>query len=47
MKVAQYGQWDGQPSGQGLTAFEFIKENLDKMERRFGKEVEQSAPFPS
>ena len=23
-KVAQYGQWDGYPSGQGLTALEFL-----------------------
>ena len=24
-KVAQYGQWDGYPSGQGLTIFNFLK----------------------
>lgn len=25
-KVAQYGQWDGYPSGQGLTALRFLRE---------------------
>lgn len=25
IKIAQYGQWDGQPSGQGLTALSFLK----------------------
>ena len=24
-KVAQYGQWDGYPSGQGLTALKFLR----------------------
>jgi hypothetical protein len=24
-KIAQYGQWDGYPSGQGLTALHFLK----------------------
>ena len=24
-KVAQYGQWDGYPSGQGLTCLEFLR----------------------
>lgn len=28
-KVAQYGQWDGYPSGQGLTALRFCRE-MDK-----------------
>jgi len=27
-KVAQYGQWDGYPTGQGQTIADFIKENL-------------------
>ena len=27
IKIAQYGQWDGYPSGQGLTVLEFLKEN--------------------
>lgn len=26
MKVAQYGQWDGYPEGQGATCCEFIQE---------------------
>lgn len=25
-KIAQYGQWDGYPSGQGLTALEFLRD---------------------
>lgn len=25
-KVAQYGQWDGYPSGQGVTALKFLRE---------------------
>jgi len=28
--VAQYGQWDGYPSGQGLTALEFLRDKMDK-----------------
>ena len=28
-KVAQYGQWDGYPSGQGSTVCEFLQEKLD------------------
>lgn len=27
LKVAQYGQWDGYPSGQGLTVLKFCKNN--------------------
>lgn len=26
-KVAQYGQWDGYPSGQGITALKFCRDN--------------------
>ena len=45
-KVAQYGQWDGYPSGQGITILNFLKmmdkskfeEKLSKI--RFGKEEE-------
>lgn len=29
-KVAQYGQWDGYPSGQGATVLSFLTENFDK-----------------
>jgi hypothetical protein len=30
-KVAQYGQWDGYPEGQGIIVLEFLrKENMDK-----------------
>ena len=24
-KIAQYGQWDGYPSGQGVTALKFLR----------------------
>jgi len=29
IKVAQYGQWDGYPSGQGRTIMNFIKQQED------------------
>lgn len=32
IKVAQYGQWDGYPSGQGLIILNFLKNNLDKLD---------------
>lgn len=28
-KIAQYGQWDGYPSGQGVTVLEFIRNIVD------------------
>lgn len=34
-KVAQYGQWDGYPEGQGATIFEFLKTtDLDQFRKR-------------
>ena len=27
VKIAQYGQWDGYPEGQGITLLSFLKEN--------------------
>ena len=35
IRVAQYGQWDGYPEGQGMTALSFIKnkDNLAQLER--------------
>lgn len=34
-KVAQYAQWDGYPSGQGVTALNFLKKNnLEKFKER-------------
>lgn len=35
IRVAQYGQWDGYPGGQGMTALSFIKnkDNLAQLER--------------
>lgn len=29
-KVAQYGQWDGYPSGQGLTILNFLREQFNR-----------------
>lgn len=28
-KVAQYGQWDGYPDGQGITVLKFLRERMD------------------
>jgi len=34
-KIAQYGQWDGYPRGQGKTCLEFLKaNNLDKFKEK-------------
>jgi len=33
-KIAQYGQWDGYPDGQGKTALEFCQEHLTSEEGR-------------
>lgn len=36
-KVAQYGQWDGYPSGQGRTILEFLTTNdLEKFKKKLG-----------
>lgn len=29
-KIAQYGQWDGYPNGQGRSVFEFLTKTIDK-----------------
>jgi len=29
-KVAQYGQWDGQPSGQGVDILDFLRNDMDR-----------------
>jgi hypothetical protein len=36
IKVAQYGQWDGYPSGQGVTILDFCskKENIEKLKKK-------------
>lgn len=37
-KVAQYGQWDGYPEGQGVTALNFIRDvDLNKFKQRLDK----------
>ena len=34
-KVAQYGQWDGYPGGQGLTALKFLlKTDLSEFSKK-------------
>jgi len=30
-KVAQYGQWDGQPSGQGVDILDFLRNDIDRV----------------
>jgi hypothetical protein len=39
IKVAQYGQWDGYPSGQGVTILKFcsIAENLEKLKEKLSQ----------
>lgn len=34
--VAQYGQWDGYPAGQGITAFNFLKEKENRWALEMG-----------
>lgn len=37
-KIAQYGQWDGYPSGQGKTCLEFLQTaDLDKFKNQLNK----------
>lgn len=37
-KIAQYGQWDGYPEGQGKTALEFLKTyDLDNFQKQIEK----------
>lgn len=52
VRVAQYGQWDGYPSGQGVNMLSFISEYkmLDKIEKalvkcRFVSEGEMGAAY--
>ncbi len=34
-KIAQYGQWDGYPDGQGITALEFLRDaDIDAFKER-------------
>ena len=28
-RIAQYGQWDGYPDGQGITTLEFLRDHMD------------------
>ena len=37
-KIAQYGQWDGYPGGQGKTSLEFLKtQNLNNFQKQIKK----------
>ena len=38
-KIAQYGQWDGYPEGQGVTILNFVrkKKNLEKLRAKLEK----------
>ena len=36
-KVAQYGQWDGYPEGQGMTCLKFVRDEMD--EKKFKEHV--------
>ena len=40
-KVAQYGQWDGYPEGQGLTALNFLRSEMD--EAKFKQKLSQAS----
>lgn len=31
-RIAQYGQWDGYPEGQGMTALKFLRERMNRPE---------------
>jgi len=37
-KVAQYGQWDGQPSGQGVDILNFLQNDMDRV--KFENQIE-------
>lgn len=39
IKVAQYGQWDGIPEGQGITIIHFLKNELNR--EKFLKNLER------
>lgn len=41
-KVAQYGQWDGYPEGQGIDCLEFLR---DRRDSRFEKNVKLCREF--
>ena len=51
-KVAQYGQWDGYPEGQGATCLVFLRDEMDEAKFReqlgkvhFGNEEEMDNLF--
>lgn len=37
IKVAQYGQWDGYPNGQGLNIIDSLRHHLDGLKQNVGK----------
>lgn len=42
-KVAQYGQWDGYPEGQGLNILKFLKDEFIK--NKFKEKLQKSVTF--
>lgn len=44
-KVAQYGQWDGYPEGQGITALTFLRDKMDL--ELFKEALRNSSYIPS
>ena len=51
-KVAQYGQWDGYPEGQGATCLVFLRDEMDEAKFReqlgkvhFGSKAEMNSLF--
>ncbi|WP_347455717.1 hypothetical protein [Acinetobacter thermotolerans] len=43
-KLAQYGQWDGYPSGQGIDILEFLNKEMDR--DVFLKKLDLVKPYP-
>lgn len=44
-KVAQYGQWDGYPEGQGITVLTFLRDKMDL--ELFKEALRNSSYIPS
>ena len=42
-RVAQYGQWDGYPEGQGLTCLRFVR---DQMNEKYFRDALSRIKYP-